>query len=120
MQKPKLIRNVVVVGALHHGKTTLCDMVIESTFKTNPNNKESRKYTDLRVDEIDRSISIKANPFQVLLEDTRDKNYVFNVIDTPGHPNFSDQVSVGLRMADSVLLVVDVVDGMSLYLEKLI
>ena len=120
MQKPKLVRNVAIVGALHHGKTMLCDMLIESTFKNMPNHRKATKYTDLRVDEIERQISIMAAPFSVLLEDHREKNYVFNVIDTPGHPNFLDQVSVGLRLADSVVLVVDVIEGVTLHLEKLI
>jgi 116 kDa U5 small nuclear ribonucleoprotein component len=52
------------------------------------------------------------------LEDSREKNYCFNFIDAPGHPNFSDEVSASLRLADSVLMVVDVVEGMTSYLEK--
>lgn len=55
-----------------------------------------------------------------MLEDSREKNYVFNIIDTPGHPNFSDEVSCSLRLCDNVLLVVDVIEGMTLNLEKLI
>ena len=54
----------------------------------------------------------------MLLEDGRDKNYVFNFIDTPGHPNFSDEVSSSLRIADNALLIVDVVEGVTSYLEK--
>ena len=53
-----------------------------------------------------------------MLEDSRDKNYVFNFIDTPGHPNFSDELSASLRLADAALVVVDVVEGMTFYLEK--
>ena len=45
---------------------------------------------------------------------------MFNFIDTPGHPNFSDEVTAGIRLADNVLLVVDVVEGVSAYSKKLI
>jgi len=54
----------------------------------------------------------------VLLEDSREKNYVFNFMDTPGHPNFSDEVSASIRMADSALVIVDVIEGVTSYLEK--
>ena len=120
MAKPKFIRNVAIIGHQHHGKTLLSDLLIESTYSKPKMNQIPQKYTDLRVDEINRQISIKAAPFQILLEDSREKNYVFNFIDTPGHPDFSDEVSVGLRLADSVLLVVDVVEGVTLHLNDLI
>lgn len=55
-----------------------------------------------------------------MLTDSRDKNYAFNMIDCPGHPNFSDEVTASLRLADNVLLVVDVLEGMTTYLNQLI
>ena len=54
------------------------------------------------------------------MRDSRDKNYVFNFIDCPGHPNFSDEVTCALRLADNVLLVVDVLEGVTAYVIKLI
>ena len=56
----------------------------------------------------------------MLLQDSRDKSYGFNFLDTPGHPNFSDEVTVALRLADNVLFVVDIVEGLTTYGEKLI
>ena len=50
----------------------------------------------------------------------RGKSYLFNIIDTPGHPNFSDEVTVGMRLADGALLVVDVIEGVTFYVETLI
>lgn len=50
----------------------------------------------------------------------RGKSYLFNIMDTPGHPNFSDEVTVGMRLADGAVLVVDVVEGVTFYVEKLI
>ena len=65
-------------------------------------------------------MSIKAVPMTVLLNDSRDKNYLFNFMDTPGHPNFSDEVTASLRLSDGMLLVVDVIEGVTFYNERLI
>lgn len=78
------------------------------------------KWTDTRKDEVDREMSIKAVPMTVLLNDSRDKNYLFNFMDTPGHPNFSDEVTASLRLSDGMLLVVDVIEGVTFYNERLI
>jgi 116 kDa U5 small nuclear ribonucleoprotein component len=56
----------------------------------------------------------------VLLPDSRDKSYVFNIMDTPGHPGFSDEVTTSLRVADGMLLVVDCIEGMTFYVERLV
>jgi U5 small nuclear ribonucleoprotein component len=56
----------------------------------------------------------------LVLHDSRGKSFLFNFIDTPGHPNFSDEVSAGMRLADGVLLVVDIIEGKTFYLERLI
>lgn len=64
-------------------------------------------------------MSLKASTLTVLMPDSRSKNYMFNLVDTPGHPCFSDEVTVGMRLADSVLLVVDCVEGVTLFVERL-
>lgn len=69
---------------------------------------------------MDREISLKSSPLTVLLPDSRCKNYMFNFIDTPGHPSFSDEVTVGLRLSDGVLLVVDCIEGVTLFVERLV
>ena len=56
----------------------------------------------------------------MLLQDSREKNYVFNFMDCPGHPDFSDEVTSALALVDNVLLIVDVVEGVTAYLTKLI
>ena len=123
MSKPQLLRNVSIVGALHHGKTILSDMLIQSTYLDPPkisNTYQDPKYTDSRFDEMERGISVKASAFQLLLQDSREKSYGFNFVDTPGHPNFSDEVSAGLRLTDNVLLVVDILEGVTTYGIRLI
>ena len=65
-------------------------------------------------------MSIKSSPLTLVLPDSRGKSYLFNLIDTPGHPNFSDEVTAGIRLADGMLLVVDCVEGVTFYVERLI
>lgn len=123
MSKAQLIRNVAILGHLHHGKTLLSDMLIESTHQTQrtiDNSFTHTKYTDSRLDEIERKISLKAAPFQILLQDSVGKSYAYNFMDTPGHPDFLDEVCASLRLADNVVLVVDVLEGCTTYTEKLI
>jgi len=64
-------------------------------------------------------MSLKASTLTVLLPDSRSKNYLFNLVDCPGHPSFSDEVTVGMRLADGVLLVIDCIEGVTLYVERL-
>ena len=54
-----------------------------------------------------------------MLQDSREKNYVFNFMDCPGHPDFSDEITSALALVDNVLLIVDVVEGVTSYLTKL-
>jgi len=78
------------------------------------------KWTDTRRDERDRKMSIKAVPMTLVLNDSREKNYLFNFMDTPGHPNFSDEVTAANRICDGMLLVVDIIEGVTIFTERLI
>ena len=75
---------------------------------------------DTRVDEQERKISIKATPMSLILPDTRDKSYLVNLFDTPGHPNFSDEMCAAVRACDGAILVVDVVEGVMIGTEEII
>ena len=92
-----------------------------------PNNPQGRwdlnreyKWADNRKDEVDREISIKDSPVTVLLQDARGKSYLYNIMDTPGHPCFSDEVSAAMRVSDGAVIVVDCIEGVTFYVEKLI
>ena len=114
MANPTLIRNVALIGHLHHGKTLIMDMLFQQTHDVNtldPNSEKHLRYTDTRIDEQERQISIKTVPLSLVLEDSAGKSYLCNIMDTPGHVNFSDEMTAALRLADGAVLVVDAVEG---------
>ena len=116
MTKPKLVRNIAIVGSLLHGKTTFMDMFIHLTH----NNYNVIKYLDNREDEQKRKISLKSSPISLVLQNSEGKSFLFNFIDTPGHSNFFDEVQSALRMVDGVIIVIDVLEGITLQTEKVI
>lgn len=114
MSNPSLARNVALVGHLQHGKTVFMDMLVEQTHHMSTFDSQSEKhlrYTDTRIDEQERRISIKAVPMTMVLEDSNSKSYLCNIMDTPGHVNFSDEMTAALRLADGAVLVVDAAEG---------
>jgi U5 small nuclear ribonucleoprotein component len=114
MSNPTLIRNVALIGHLHHGKTLVMDMLFQQTHDVNtldPNSEKHLRYTDTRIDEQERQISIKTVPMSLVLEDSAGKSYLCNIMDTPGHVNFSDEMTAALRLTDGAVLVVDAVEG---------
>ena len=116
MTKPKLIRNIAIVGSLLHGKTTFMDMFIHYTH----NNYNIIKYLDNREDEQKRKISLKSSPISLVLQNSEGKSFLFNFIDTPGHSNFFDEVQSALRMVDGAIIVIDALEGITLQTEKVI
>mmetsp|Transcript_22656 Transcript_22656/g.57692 ORF Transcript_22656/g.57692 Transcript_22656/m.57692 type:complete len:994 (-) Transcript_22656:539-3520(-) len=123
MANPELVRNVAVVGHLHHGKTTVMDMLVEQTHEINHEwreNERQLKFTDTRLDEQARGMSIKCMPMSLVLEGGSGKSYLLNLIDCPGHVNFNDEVTAAMRLADGVLLCVDVAEGLMLVTERAI
>lgn len=111
MNFPDMVRNVVVAGHLHSGKTKLMDMLVEETHQVEIDVDRNRRYTDSHLLERDRGISIKSAPLSLVLPTTKGKSYLCNLIDTPGHVNFQDEVAAATRLADGLVLVVDVVEG---------
>lgn len=114
---------MALVGHLHHGKTVFMDMLVEQTHHMSTFDAKSERhmrYTDTRIDEQERMISIKSVPLSLVLKDSNSKSYLCNIIDTPGHVNFSDEVAAALRLADGVVLMVDAAEGVMLNTEKAI
>ncbi|KIJ66437.1 hypothetical protein HYDPIDRAFT_86316 [Hydnomerulius pinastri MD-312] len=120
MSFPEMIRNVAVVGHLHHGKTALMDMLVFETHKLVWDADKPTRYTDTHILSREREISIKSSPMSLVLSTTNGKSHLVHLIDTPGHVNFVDEVASAMRLVDGILLVVDVVEGMMVNTEAII
>lgn len=111
---PSLSRSVAVVGHLHHGKTSAIDVCIERTHSVDRKGRAREvrmRYTDPRVDELDRVVSIKATAMSLLLPNARSKRLAFTLYDAPGHPDFADEPVACMRACDGCMLVVDAAEG---------
>uniref|UniRef100_A0A4W4GA35 116 kDa U5 small nuclear ribonucleoprotein component n=1 Tax=Electrophorus electricus TaxID=8005 RepID=A0A4W4GA35_ELEEL len=121
MDSPELIRNVTLCGHLHHGKTCFVDCLIEQTHPEIRSRDDSDlRYTDILFTEQERGVGIKSTPVTMVLPDSRGKSYLFNIMDTPGHVNFSDEVTAGIRISDGIVLFIDAAEGVMLNTERLI
>lgn len=121
MEQDHAIRNVAIIGHLLHGKTSLVDCLVEQThIDFEASSEKPVRFTDTLFAEQEREISIKSSPLSIVHQSLRDKSYLLNLMDTPGHINFSDEVTAAMRLCDGVVIVVDAVDGVLLNTERLI
>ncbi|GAA5805185.1 U5 small nuclear ribonucleoprotein component [Helicostylum pulchrum] len=120
LNHPDLVRNIAIVGHLHHGKTSFVDMLISETHDIPINADQPERYTDTHILERERGVSIKSMPVTLVMQDMKEKSYLLNILDTPGHTNFIDEVVAATRLADGVVIVVDVVEGVMVNTEQVI
>lgn len=106
MYSPKKIRNIAIIAHIDHGKTTLLDALLKQSNVFRENQQVRERVMDSYDQEQERGITIFAKHTSIFVGD-----YKFNIIDTPGHADFSGEVERILGMVDCVLLLVDAQEG---------
>ena len=100
------LRNIAIIAHVDHGKTTLVDKLLQQSGTLDRKNMDSERIMDSNDQEKERGITITAKNTSISWND-----HLINIVDTPGHADFGGEVERALSMVDSVLLLVDAVDG---------